>query len=722
MTLLLALSLLLSGVVRDPTGAIVSGATVVARPAGGPVQQTVSGPDGRFQLEVPPGPVVVTVRAGGFAEEIRRVDETAGSRQIDVVLKPATLLEAVTVTASRAPAVEPASTASVLTAEALASTAAPVLDDQLKSIPGFSLFRRTSSRAANPTTQGVTLRGLSASGASRTLVLVDGVPLNDPFGGWVYWDRVPQAALDRVEVVRGGASDLYGADAVGGVIQVLTAAPSGPAVRATADFASRDTPRGSLFAGAARGPWSGFASGEWQRTDGYVLVAPEERGPVDTRAGSTYGTAYGRASYQRSRWRASASANLFNEQRRNGTPLQRNDTVSRDFSGELSGAAGSGVWLVRGYGGTQRYNQSFTAVNAARTAEFLTSTQHVPSTSGGASGQWSQTLGAVSLVAGAETRRVEGTTEARTFSRGVETGRSAAGGTQWDTGAFVRAEVAATDRLSVVAALRGDRWSSTPREPGSAAETATELSPKAGFTFRAGPSLTWHALVTRAFRTPTLNELFRDFRVGGTVTSANDALRPETLTSVEGGASLAHGPAALRVVGFWSRLSDAVTNVTISRTPQLVTRQRRNAGTIRAAGVEVEGEWRVTPAVQATLGVQFVDSIFTDSREAGLAGNRVPQVPRVGGAAGLRVDAPAGLTTTAQFRFTGSQFDDDQNAFRLGPAHVLDLFASRRLRRGVDVFAAVENVFDEEYDVGRTPTRTIGLPRTVRAGVRAYLR
>ena len=87
--------------------------------------------------------------------------------------------------------------------------------------PGFTLFRRSSSRTANPTTQGVTMRGLSASGASRTLVLAGGVPLNDPFGGWVYWGRVPQAAIERIEVVRGGLSDLYGADAVGGVIHIV---------------------------------------------------------------------------------------------------------------------------------------------------------------------------------------------------------------------------------------------------------------------------------------------------------------------------------------------------------------------------------------------------------------------------------------------------------------------------------------------------------------------
>jgi outer membrane receptor for Fe3+-dicitrate len=63
------------------------------------------------------------------------------------------------------------------------------LDDRLRQIPGFSPFRRTSSVLRNPTIQGVSLRGIGSTGAIRTLVLWDGVPLNDPFGGWIYWDE-----------------------------------------------------------------------------------------------------------------------------------------------------------------------------------------------------------------------------------------------------------------------------------------------------------------------------------------------------------------------------------------------------------------------------------------------------------------------------------------------------------------------------------------------------
>jgi outer membrane receptor for ferrienterochelin and colicin len=96
------------------------------------------------------------------------------------------------------------------------------LDDRLRSIPGFTLFRRSSSLVANPTTQGVSLRGLGSSGASRTLVLWDSIPINDPFGGWVYWTRVNPEELERIEVSRGASTSLFGDRAMSGAITLFT--------------------------------------------------------------------------------------------------------------------------------------------------------------------------------------------------------------------------------------------------------------------------------------------------------------------------------------------------------------------------------------------------------------------------------------------------------------------------------------------------------------------
>ena len=237
-----------SGVVKDTSGAVVAGASVIVRPASGPEQRTVTGPDGRFSVESPASDLTVIVRAGGFAEKSEHVGATPAA--LDIVLSPATLAETVTVTPTRTEqrsGAVPASV-SVLTSEDIRTSPAVVADDVLRQIPTFSLFRRTSSLSSHPTSQGVSLRGIGPSGVSRTLVLVDGTPFNDPFGGWVYWTRVPLEDTDRIEVVDGSSSSLYGNYAMGGVINILGSGASRRTIDFKTQYGNHRSPKEDLFA------------------------------------------------------------------------------------------------------------------------------------------------------------------------------------------------------------------------------------------------------------------------------------------------------------------------------------------------------------------------------------------------------------------------------------------------------------------------------------------
>ncbi|MGH7412347.1 MAG: TonB-dependent receptor, partial [Candidatus Methylomirabilis sp.] len=143
----------------------------------------------------------------------------------------------------------------VLTREEIQQSPARTVDDLLRQVPGFSLFRRSGSLVTHPTTQGVSLRGIGPSGVSRTLVLLDGVPLNDPFGGWVYWSKVPLESIERIEVVRGGGSGVYGNYALGGVINIVTRRPEAWVVQAKLDLGTRDTVDADILASHVTGPW-----------------------------------------------------------------------------------------------------------------------------------------------------------------------------------------------------------------------------------------------------------------------------------------------------------------------------------------------------------------------------------------------------------------------------------------------------------------------------------
>ena len=271
----------ISGVVTDQTGAAIVGAEVVFS-AGSFSATQITDDQGGFvfsQLLAESG--VLKVSAPGF--QVRSVDGRAGAGLLQIMLLPASEAEQVTVAANRTGVrvIENATSVTILSAQDLGSTAAFRTDDILRQVPGFSLFRRTTSRAANPTTQGVSLRGLGASGASRALVLSDGFPLNDPFGGWVYWDRVPRVSIGSIEVASGGASHLYGSDALGGVINIIRAPVDRNAISLEAAYGNENSPDLSLAVSRSLGPWAIGLTSELFRTDGYIAVPADLRGTVD---------------------------------------------------------------------------------------------------------------------------------------------------------------------------------------------------------------------------------------------------------------------------------------------------------------------------------------------------------------------------------------------------------------------------------------------------------
>src|SRR6185295_1561134 len=215
----------------------------------------------------------------------------------------------------------------VVTSEQIDASPAVIADDALRQVASFSLFRRTSSIAAQPTTQGVSLRGIGPSGQSRTLVLLDGVPFNDPFGGWVYWTRVPMASVDRVEITEDSSSSLYGNIAMGGVINIITSHPLRRTIELKPQFGSKSSPKLDFFGSDQWKKVSAAIEGSLLRTDGFPIVAALERGPIDNNANVEYKNLTGKLEFTpNDRIQAFFRAGYFTESRNNGKVGELNDT------------------------------------------------------------------------------------------------------------------------------------------------------------------------------------------------------------------------------------------------------------------------------------------------------------------------------------------------------------------------------------------------------------
>jgi len=627
----------------------------------------------------------------------------------------AVVQELVTVTATRRPfdTADISAPATVIAGTTLRARPAVGIDEALRWTTGFSLLRRTPGRAAHPTTQGVNLRGVAPSGTSRALVLVDGLPLTDAFGGWVYWSRIPAILIDTVEIVPGGASSTYGNQSLAGTVQILTtAAPQQRRAAVEAAGGSLGTWRAAATVGGPLGGARAILAAELFDTDGYVATAPVDAGEADTEVSSRHQSAWLGVDLGHG---LSTGFDLMHETRGNGTPEQTNSTRAWGLRGRWSpGSTAAGGQIGVAYR-KQDFRSRFSSVAADRNSERPVLDQQVHSSeiALGAQG-WRAAGQRLTLGAGVDWRQVEGTSREEVLAIGLQ---REPGGSQRIGGVYGATQWQARSGLFLEGAVRLDTWRNAPRGGGTA-RSLTAFSPRLGAAWHPGPEWTVRAAAYRSFRAPTLNELYRQFRVGNVITRANPELTQERLTGLEAGAEhvrrLAGARLRTRLHGYFNKLDDGVINATVGAAATLILRQRANLGeaTIRGVELDVDATW--------AHWVLSASAIWIDSRidedppgsTTTVVDNRLPQVPdyRARLAAswhGERWEADLAV------HVTGAQYEDDRNDRKLAPGVTVDTGARFELRDGVHIDLIAQNLLDRRIEVARSTVLTLGPPRTV---------
>jgi outer membrane cobalamin receptor len=637
----------------------------------------------------------------------------------------------------------------------LATTSAASVPNMLWRLPGFSLRDYQSSIIQSQNVRMVpSFRGLSGSSAGRTLVLLDGVPVNEAFSGRINWNRIPLSLVDRIEVVRGGGSMLWGSRALGGVINILTANPVRTGLGVVAEGGRFGTYRGSVDGTLRNAKLSGSLSADWSGTDGVITVRKDQAGAADYPTGGVSKVLFGRVAYDFSPGlTADLAGNYMTEDSKGPTPISGGTYEV----GELRGGArlvtsGGAVFHFAGYLNEFDHRSLRTTISGDRETIAPNGYQNIPAHSLGGTLQWSQTVSARHhLTAGVDLARTNGSIlEGTNFQDGQVTLERRMTGNQLLGGAFIQDHIALPGQWRLLAGLRldgvrnygGHRTDidlindAVTSDTGYAARTFTRLNYSLGVRHALFPALSWRGAVYGAFRAPTLFEIYQtNFSSRGSLTAANERLRPERLVGVEAGADLELGGNLLaRATVFWNRVGDAIVDYTIGTATtngeviepcgplprNQVCRQRRNVASLRSMGLESELEVHPAPHWSLWTAYTFNPTRISSPGQA-IDGKIARAAVRHAATAVVTYDNPELISATLEGRYVGSRSDDDLDTIRLESFFVTGLRLSRRLWTQSSLYVKLENLFDAEYPVAQAANGLVevGAPRWVTVGVRA---
>ena len=669
--------------------------------------------------------------------------------QPPTLAEPPAAVEQVVVTAPRLPPSPGDAAFSIIHLNAEQISAQPRLDDALEQVPGVSLFRRTSSAAENPTTQGVGLRSIGPSGAGRALVTLDGVPQNDPFGGWVIWTGLPSEAISGAQVIRGAGAGPYGAGALTGVVALEEMSRPG-ALDADASIAQLGGRRGALATAQDIGPAELFVSASGEETDGWVPVRYGAGAADDNLSLKDWSGAV-RLQGQVGPALAALRVSAYQENRDAGLVGAESRAKGQIASLTLAAQPGPGElgWRLQAWVHHSDLLNTSVSVAAGRGSTTAANDQFsTPATGWGANAALRGTPGPLTWETGFDVRGVDG--EEHEFFRNIGAGYTrerVAGGQTLVAGGYVEASLVSGAWL-FTGGGRLDGWfqadghrvetniatSAITFQDHPADRSGTVPSGRLGVKRDLGGGVYLRGAAYTSFRPPTLNELYRPFRVGNAVTEANANLVPERLYGAEVGLGGSSGGLVWSATVFVNRLDDAVTNVTIGFGPASFPgfpqdnpipaggslAQRQNAGSIVAQGVEVDTSYALSDRLTLRAAADYTHATVHGGTAAPqLTGLRPAQAPRFIATAGADWRFAGPFSLHGQLRYEGVRYDDDLNTHPLKPATVVDTRLDWRINRFTTLYVGADNLFDADVQTAVATDGSISYdaPRIARIGV-----
>ncbi|MDB6080007.1 MAG: TonB-dependent receptor [Akkermansiaceae bacterium] len=638
------------------------------------------------------------------------------------------------------------------TAEDIKKGAPRTLDELLSDEPSFSLYRRQNALFGNPTSAGVSLRNTGASAASRTLVLLDGIPQNDPFGGWLYWARYDSESIGSMRIVPAAQSVVWGNQSPAGVVQLDSPDPFVESHTLKVGAGSQSSYGVSTHNQMVNDDGSlavGFSAFGFH-TGGFEGIAEDQRGPIDKRLSlDAQGADLSLAWRPRQGLTIEPRVSWYTESRDNGTPLTGNTTEALDLSLRVTGVESDLTWQALTYYQHRAFTSIFSSVNATRTAETPSLNQFdVPGegTGGAFTLKWEPNE-KWTLNTGIDFRYLSGATnEEATFISGQFTRLRQAGGDQTTTGIFAAAGYRIDPASRIDLSVRGDYWSqdnghrverslvngSALRNEFDGDRDSWEPSASLAYTRDLTKDFQVNVSGGSTYRLPNLNELYRPYRVKNDIIEANPGLDPERFYSVEGGFKWQVAkPVKVEASVFHHTIKDAIVNVPVTDPDEISAifgtipaggsgSQRRNVTKAEVTGAQGAIIWDARYDLQFRFDGIWTATRFSESKtQPLLVGHEFPQAPDlrlIGSTTWKPCDK---VELSAGVEYGSRQFDDALGQRKIPSYWTARLGSSWEIVEGITAFARLENLFDAEIATGQSTDgiRSVAAPRSLWAGV-----
>jgi len=607
----------------------------------------------------------------------------------------------------------------IITEKDIENSVALSANEILKNVAGLNI-RNSMGLMSVDTSNKVYMRGFGGSDA-RSLVLIDGVPMNDPYTGAVDWNQIPMSSIKRIEVVKGSGSSLYGSNAMGGVINIITKKPKEQKTDITLSYGSMNTKIGSISTTGKVGKFGYFFSGQMAKSDGYITDVATNQKENSIKRGVERENANIKFTYDIDDTSDITASYIYYHNQDVGAldvpsgynPYEKTmHTLQATYAKFFDNLSDMKITIYSKPGENSYDSLKYNAT-------YQTELQYKDEGKNddyGVTAQYTIPIGDHIITAGVDMKN----SYAEKKDIYATSGTIFKKGSQDYYGIFAQDEWFINKQFILNIGGRVDYYKNHSGEMHDEVnsidtnyqeKTFNAFSPKIGAVYHATKSTSLRASIGKAFRAPTVSDLYSNWVYYSNVYAGNPNLDPETVISYEIGVDQKIGDGNIHITAYRSDAEDFIYSIDPLDPLSTNYKEKTNVGEVEIQGVEFEVDYTFTDALKVMANYTYNESkIKKFEANSALEGKYLTYIPKNKASVSIEYMNPKIINIIASGRYVGKRYSDDANteSSAYESYTLFDLKLSKKITKNSELEVSVDDLFDRGYiEYHNSPGRVV---------------